>query len=218
MSISKKEFFQKYLTDEKTLSINNKVSKLFYSKDVEILSENRIKTYIIIEFVTNNLFQKIYRHELIHYIKHNYEQKSWYLFFIDKIDYEQLMKYKLPLIFPRQDSYIHKIPILAEIIFYQKNQIVEMTLILKFEDEENKNVYANNQYLESQIELNHNQILERDLLYKEDIIHDKNNNQIYKNKTTIFIKIKSFQNIIKGQFFGKKIFCIGEIVNSPIIT
>lgn len=215
MTIKKDNFFKTFLADQNiTKSFKKQILNNFPKKDsIEIINENHILLTLNLELhLTADIFTLNFRENLVEYLKNKYENRAYYLFYLNSIDYTSIIESELPLIKRVGEYYILNLPVKAELIYFKKNDIVEMKLVLHSIN--NKiNVYATNKYLSCKINLNTNQIIEINYLNNEAILNDKKSERIFKNNNKINIKLIEFFNNKLEEGFTPKINCAGEIIN-----
>lgn len=211
---SKNVFIKKLLSDVS----NNKLLKKEILKNlsipIKILNNNSATLIINLELqLIASMFTLNFKENLIEYLKNKYENRAYYLFYLNNLNYNCILDNELPLIKRVGEYYILNLPIEAELIYFRKNDVVEMNIILSNEDDNTINVYATNKYLSCKINLNSNQIIEINHLNKEAVLNDKKINKILKNNNNVNIRLLEFYNNKLEEGFTSKINCIGEIVN-----
>jgi hypothetical protein len=184
------------------------------SKEVKIINDNTITLIIKLElFLTADMFVLNFKENLIEYLKNKYENRAYYIFYLNNLNYNSILDNELPLIKRSGEYYILNLPIEAELIYFKKNDIIEMKIILNNDDDNNISVYATNKFLSCKINLNSNQIIEINHLNKEAVLNDKKADKILKNNNKINVKLLKFYNNKIEEGFTSKINCLGEIVN-----
>lgn len=211
---SKNVFVKKLLSDISNNKLLKKEILKTISSPIKILNNNSANLIINLELqLTANMFTLNFKENLIDYLKNKYENRAYYLFYLNSLNYNYILDNELPLIKRRGEYYILNLPIEAELIYFRKNDVVEMNIILSSEDDTTINVYAINKYLSCKINLNSNQIIEINHLNKEAVLNDKKSNKIIKNNNNVNIRLLEFYNNKLEEGFTSKINCIGEIVN-----
>lgn len=208
-NIKESEFFNNFLNNTKTdEEIKKKLSAI--SSDSNCNSKTitiELKIDIPIE-----VFDVDFRLNLINWIKKKFESRSYYIFYINSIDYKPILNNELPLIKLIGDIYTMCIPLSMELFFFKKNDVVTLKLILKNNISENKiNIFGQNQFISCKINLNNNQFIEAG--YKNgELIKDNTYNKIYNNGDNIQVKIISFLNNQLENTFSPRINCEGILV------
>lgn len=203
--------------------------KLIKSAEKQILSEisvnnstfkidevnNSITTIIKINIsVKASLFTVNFRENLINWLKKKYENRAYYIFYLNKINYEPILTQELPLIYTSGDLYTLTLPLDVELYYFLINEIVLARIILNTNNIENKIiVFATNEYITCRLNLTSDQILETK--YRNQIsfalLHDKKRHKIYKNNDQIHIKITNFFNNQLETNFTPRLNCEGTI-------
>lgn len=216
MNKTNKTFIKTLLKDLVSNKTLKKQISQSISKDVTIINENTVSLIIKLElFLTPNIFTLDFKENLIEYLKNKYENRAYYIFYLNSLNYNYILDNELPLIKRSGEYYILNLPIEAELVYFKKNDIVEMKIILNSEIDNNNaiNVYAINKYISCKINLNSNQIIEINHLNKEAVLNDKKADKILKNNNKINVKLLKFYNNKIEEGFTSKINCLGEIVN-----
>lgn len=217
--IKKKDFFNDYFKSMNS-NINKKVKKEIYSniidnvsdKNLEIISNKTVSMVINLELkLPINMFNYNFKNNLIEHIKKKYESRAFYIFFLDSIDYTYILNYELPLGKKVGELFWFNIPVMANIIIFKINDIVEMKLILTSKYNEDKIViYATNEYIYCKINLRSSQIILKNNSKDIELL-DQFTNKKYKNNDIINIKLIDFYNNQLEDCFTSKINCSGEI-------
>lgn len=210
---SKNVFLKSILND---ISSNKTLTKKIIKSisNVKVINNNKVSLIIKLElFLTADMFTLNFKENLIEYLKNKYENRAYYIFYLNNLNYNYILDNELPLIKRVGEYYILNLPIEAELIYFRKNDIIEMKIILNNDNDNIVNVYATNKYLSCKINLNSNQIIEINHLNKEAVLNDKKVDKILKNNNKVNIKLLEFYNNKIEEGFTPKINCLGEIVN-----
>lgn len=198
-SKSKSKKTTSYINKTKIISHDKENSKINIIIDLEIL----LPTY---------LFDSNFRTNLVDYLRTNYESHAWYDFYLEKIDFNPIMHQELPLIYLSDQIYKFTLPLNAELIYYNKNDIINARLVLKNNKIDNDiSAYAVNERICCKIILNNDQIIEKDYDQIKVSIYDQISKKKYYNDSNIEIKLTKFPTNFTETGWAKRLNCEGEI-------
>lgn len=223
-TLPKENFFQQYFESQQNgKELQDKIENLILShkklSDIQNSSkkvENSISLIIELEItIPIELFDVNFRENLISWIKKRHESRTFYIFYLDSINFKPILENELPLVYLIGENYTIHLPLEVKLFYLKKNDIVLVKLYLNTGENNQILVFGQNNYISCKINLNNNQVIEA-VQNKGDSIKDNNNGNIYKRGDTVSVKITNFFSNQLDNSFATKINCEGLLIGKMI--
>lgn len=159
------------------------------------------------------------RKHLVEHVKKTFATRAYYYYYISTFDYNDIMNKELPYGDLVGEHYRIKLPIMAELYVFFKEQVVQMKLILETNFGNNQiELFAVTEQLSCALLQQKDYITELSLPNKELIIHkttkdeEHTQNVVYHNGDMINVKITEFKSNYTESGFSTKVNCAGYIL------
>lgn len=217
MSDSSEDVKQNQLS--KTTSKNSKVVKKInsFKSIVQEIKNSEDKTKNSIKLIYNfnielpiSSFGYNFRERLIQFLKENYLHHSYYIVYIDEIDFEEIKNFELPLVHPKEEYYKLVLPLTTKFVYFNIGDEVELNLLLTSDKDNKINVSAVNNYIYCTLNLESQQ----NVIFNNNVIVliDKKTQKTYKNDDVINVKLTDVHYTQDEKFFNLRLNYEGKMM------